>query len=568
MAPRRKQVDESSDLDEVDAFNENRSKILLNQAGEYGRERDDEDEESEEEVMKMDDDESDDDDENDDEDDEEDEEDEDEENIEEEEEEKGWGGRKNYYGGDDASDDEDSKRMTEEALRQQRKHLQDLEMDDFIDEDLMEDWQKKADTFDNKDTSISVINTDTKLDQLDDSERLNLLKQSFPEFIPLTKELQKLQPTLEDLKKLDQNKCITIKIAALSGYLASISSYLAIFVDNLRSGENFTMKEHPVMETILSSREVWRQASELPDDTKEEFEEITHDLVSSDIDENDYEDAREDHAEEIEEEEEEEEEEDEEVEQEEEEEDAEEDEGQVTKGPQDNIIIDTTKQRTIRRAPTKGNDDDFAEAEIEDVDMEDKKRRKKTLRFYTAKIDKAAAQRNKVYSGDGDMDVPYKERLYERQQKLIEEARKRGLDKRDIPQDNNDDDDINDNDFDNVDYYDKLKQSKQSKSENRKLAHNAAVKAAKEGKLAELQEEIGDDGKRAINYQILKNKGLTPHRKKEYRNSRVKKRKQYETAKKKLKSVRQVYDSEKHKGPYEGEKTGIKKGLSRSVKLI
>ena len=40
--------------------------------------------------------------------------------------------------------------------------------------------------------------------------------------------------------------------------------------------------------------------------------------------------------------------------------------------------------------------------------------------------------------------------------------------------------------------------------------------------MAELQEAVGQDGKRAINYQILKNKGLTPHRKKEYRNSRVK----------------------------------------------
>ena len=45
------------------------------------------------------------------------------------------------------------------------------------------------------------------------------------------------------------------------------------------------------------------------------------------------------------------------------------------------------------------------------------------------------------------------------------------------------------------------------------------------------------------------------------------KRKQYEKAQKKLKSVRQVYDAN-NRGPYEGEKTGIKKGLSRSVKLV
>src|SRR5687767_12311752 len=49
------------------------------------------------------------------------------------------------------------------------------------------------------------------------------------------------------------------------------------------------------------------------------------------------------------------------------------------------------------------------------------------------------------------------------------------------------------------------------------------------------EEEILPDGsKRQINYQILKNKGLTPHRKKEQRNPRVKHRNKYEKAKKKI----------------------------------
>ncbi|KAG5418991.1 SAS10 [Candida metapsilosis] len=535
-------TEDNSDLDEVDAFNENRSKILLDQAGEYGQGRESEDEDSQEEVMGSDDsDDDDDENEQNDEDSEEEDEDEDVDNVDEE---KGWGGRQNYYGGDDASDDEDSKQMTEEALRQQRKHLQELEMDDYVDDEILEDWQKKADTFDTKDTVVSqvVIDTSTNLESLDDAERLKLLKQSFPEFIPLMKELEELQPKLDELKSLDQNVCTKIKVGALSGYLASITSYMAIFVDNLRNGEGFvSMKDHPVMESILSSREVWRQANELPLEIKEQTTEITRETSSSDIDEDDFVDAKE-----------------------------EQDDGQLVENvdeeeerPSHNI--DIHQKRVIRRAhqPTG---DDFTEADIDDIDMEDKTRRKKTLRFYTAKIDKAAAQREKYTSGD--MDVPYKERLYERQQKLIEEARKRGLEKKDIDED--EEGEVNDDAWDEDDngYYDALKQNKELKSANRKLAHAAAVKAAKEGKLAELQEEVGQDGKRAINYQILKNKGLTPHRKKEYRNSRVKKRKQYETAKKKLKSVRQVYDSEKSKGPYEGEKTGIKKGLSRSVKLV
>lgn len=55
---RRSKIDEDndSDLDEVDAFNANREKILLDQAGEYGRQRDYDDDDSEEEVMNIEDD--------------------------------------------------------------------------------------------------------------------------------------------------------------------------------------------------------------------------------------------------------------------------------------------------------------------------------------------------------------------------------------------------------------------------------------------------------------------------------------------------------------------------------
>ena len=91
--------------------------------------------------------------------------------------------------------------------------------------------------------------------------------------------------------------------------------------------------------------------------------------------------------------------------------------------------------------------------------------------------------------------------------------------------------------------------------------------AARDGKLLELQNEesIGENGKRAIGYQIMKNKGLTAKRKKENRNARVKKRKKYDVAKKKLKSIRAVYTGQQ--GPYQGELTGISKKISRSVKL-
>ncbi|CAH1758117.1 12531_t:CDS:10 [Entrophospora sp. SA101] len=70
--------------------------------------------------------------------------------------------------------------------------------------------------------------------------------------------------------------------------------------------------------------------------------------------------------------------------------------------------------------------------------------------------------------------------------------------------------------------------------------------------------------KRKINYQIYKNKGLMPHRKKEQRNPRVKHRNKYVKAKKKIKSIKPGVI--KQKGFYGGESTGINAGISRSVR--
>lgn len=76
------------------------------------------------------------------------------------------------------------------------------------------------------------------------------------------------------------------------------------------------------------------------------------------------------------------------------------------------------------------------------------------------------------------------------------------------------------------------------------------------------------DQKRKADYKILANKGLTPHRKKELRNPRVKHRKKYETAKKKLGSFRSVaIDKSKISDSYRGETTGIKSDLTRSGKF-
>ncbi|KAI9178703.1 something about silencing protein 10 [Blastocladiella emersonii ATCC 22665] len=72
-------------------------------------------------------------------------------------------------------------------------------------------------------------------------------------------------------------------------------------------------------------------------------------------------------------------------------------------------------------------------------------------------------------------------------------------------------------------------------------------------------------GKREASYKILKNKGLTPKRKKEDRNPRVKHRRKYEGKMKKLKSTKRLVTT--LQGGYQGELTGIKTHLTRQINL-
>ena len=541
-----------SDLDEVDAFNSNREKIFLDGAGEYGQENEVLDF-SDEEVMEINENEDGDDDEQNDVSDDDDALLDDEGAPEDEENDHGWGGRQKYYGGED---DDANDEMAEEARRQQKKHLEELAMDDYVDDDMMEDWKKVATTEEEQQKVSINANVGGSLDSLTPEEQRKLLLQSYPEFVPLLQEMVKLQPTLVTVERL-QSRSGVAKATALRAYLGCLSSYFALFTEKLRLNEVFSMKDEPIMENILGCREIWRQANELAENDEDEKEfsteispnspqisqispnspqsspdspQVSPDSSLGSDSESDFVDAHEHLP----------------------------------------LRIDINSRRNLAPSQSAANDD-FTEI-TDAVDMEDKQRRKRTLRFYTSKIDQAAAKANHERF-TGDIDVPYKERLYERQQRLLEEARKRGLEKKDLGEE------LDEQEFGSGDeatarevnakddeFYENVAQEKKTKRAARKMAHEEAVAAAKAGKLQELQESMGEDGKRAINYQILKKRGLTPHKKKDNRNTRVKKRKKYEQAKKKLKSVRQVYEGSL--GPYEGEKTGIKKGLSRSVKLV
>lgn len=77
--------------------------------------------------------------------------------------------------------------------------------------------------------------------------------------------------------------------------------------------------------------------------------------------------------------------------------------------------------------------------------------------------------------------------------------------------------------------------------------------------------ELDGDEKRGITYQMAKNKGLTPKRKKIDRNPRVKHREKFRRAKIRRKGqVREVRREDKR---YSGELSGIRAGVKKSTKL-
>ncbi|KAI4875081.1 hypothetical protein NFI96_033370 [Prochilodus magdalenae] len=81
----------------------------------------------------------------------------------------------------------------------------------------------------------------------------------------------------------------------------------------------------------------------------------------------------------------------------------------------------------------------------------------------------------------------------------------------------------------------------------------------------EEDQEMDGDAKRGITYQMAKNKGLTPKRKKIDRNPRVKHREKYRRAN--IRRKGQVLDVRREETRYSGELSGIRAGIKKSIKL-
>lgn len=91
------------------------------------------------------------------------------------------------------------------------------------------------------------------------------------------------------------------------------------------------------------------------------------------------------------------------------------------------------------------------------------------------------------------------------------------------------------------------------------------LKRKKEESSTEEQALEDPNAKRAITYQIAKNRGLTPRRKKIDRNPRVKHREKFRRAK--IRRRGQVREVRREEQRYSGELSGIRAGVKKSIKL-
>lgn len=495
----------------------------------------------------------------------------------------GWWGdsKKEYYDADAIETEADALAEEQEAKRLQKKKLAEMDEADFIfDED---EWAAPADeTEEGADIVTEELKDIEVTDDMDMNERYRILQARYPEFVPLVEEFERLQPQLVQLQKEAEGKPAqsleVVKHWILGCYVASLASYFAILTSPARDAGAPTvslspaeLRDHEVMETLVSCREAWQKVRDLKA-AKAKSEEPEIELAEEDLSMGD--DIRpvkkskmELKAD---------------AERKKKKKKAEKERLAKAKEVEESLAdLSTllTKPKKPKKAKTVAqtaddNHSDFGEEDALDArTAADKAAKKKSLRFYTSQIvQKASRRADAGRDAGGDTDIPYRERLKDRTARLNAEAEKRGKKDSKHGTELGGDDSSGDEAVakevrgEEDDYYDMIAHRTKSKKDDKAARKEALAAASVRDRVVEV-ETVGPDGKRKINYQIEKNKGLAPKRKKEVRNSRVKKRKKYEDRQKKLKSMKATYQGGEGKGGYQGETTGIKTGLIKSVKL-
>ncbi|KAK6080002.1 sas10 utp3 family protein [Seiridium cupressi] len=522
----------------------------------------------------------------------------------------GWWGssKKEYYDADQIQTEADALEEEQEARRLQKKRLAKMADEDFMfneDEWLAENPEEAEDT-----EVVTEVLKDIEIpEDMSSEERLRILQSRYPELDYLAGELLELQPLLVILQKEAEGQTrktvATVKYRVLGCYVATLAMYFATLTSPVRDSNGSAksldpaeLRDHEVMSTLLECREAWQRVKDLksskaaepvasiPSPPEEETTSVdniteTSPKLSKASSRTNKEKRKAKQAE------------------------------RKAKEVEESLadlsvlVTKSSKPRKPKSEAVTDDNSDFGEEEAMDSRAAaEKAARKKSLRFYTSQIvQKANKRAGAGRDAGGDMDIPYRERLRDHQARLNAAAEKRGQkDSKDgieLSDESDNDDRVQQIREDEDGYYDMIASRASSKKSEKKARADALSEASKADKVVQ-QEVIGEDGKRKITYAIEKNKGLAPYklwrleikrwttsnliisghlrlkldadvvtiiakRKKEVRNPRLKKRLKYEEKKKKLGSIKPVY--KRMEGNYQGEQTGIKPGLVKSVKL-
>lgn len=518
-----------------------------------------------------------------------------------------WGSsKKDLYNADQIETEADAFEEEQEAKRLQQKQLEAMNEADFgFDEsEWMESGKEKEGEEADAGVVTEVLPQAEISEDLSEEEKRKILNSRYPEFEPLSKDFHDLQSRLRELAQaasateinddtLDAPPVSVIKFRALSAYLGTIGLYFMLLTSPANGTEGKAtalspadLRAHPVMGSLVKFRKLWEKVKDIStpepseaDSEEEETMEVAPTTTkkeskkTKEVEEPKPKKQKVSKAERA-------------AEKAQAEADARRAERvkktEANLADLPDLITAPGKKRAVQKAtkPKEDDDSDFGDEEaLTAREAEEKAKQKRSLRFYTSQLAQKANKRNAAgRDAGGDADLPYRERLRDRQARLNAEAEKRG---RQQPQgaeqlggDSDDEDHRVANELrgegsgtDDDEYYDMIAARTNKRKDDKKARADAYAQAAREGGHVEVQEEIGPDGKRAITYQIEKNKGLAPKRNKDSRNPRVKKRKRFEDKKKKLGSIRQQYKGGEGRGGYAGELTGIKKNLVKSVKL-
>ncbi|PFH56541.1 hypothetical protein XA68_16351 [Ophiocordyceps unilateralis] len=485
-----------------------------------------------------------------------------------------WGSSKQvYYDADKIETEADALEEETEAKRLQKKKLSKMREEDFVFDG--QEWLTGEPDAEGNDETVTELLKDVQVSEdVTPEERLKLLVSKYPEFSYLVEEFQKLQPVLKTLEAEAQNKpgqsLESIKYWILGCYVAALASYFAIFTSPARDGASAQkplppseLRDHDVMETLVSCRNAWERVKLvkcLGRSTDAVMPETEIVATAVDVTRKAKTEANKEEA--------------------------------TTakrakklakaKAIEDDVAdlydlpigTSKSKKRKERVAPKADDDSDFGEEDALDARAAaDKTKRRKSLRFYTSQIVQKANRRlGAGRDAGGDADIPHRERLRDRQARLLVEAEnrsKKGNNKRgggDEVDDNKEDKLASAMRADEDDYYNQVAQASKAKREEKASKYAAYAAASKADRVVE-KEEIGSDGKRKVTYAIEKNKGLTPKRRKDVRNPRVRRRKQFDAKKKKLRSMRPEWKGGEPTGGYHGERTGINAAVIKSIKL-